>query len=218
MRRRDIARAQADDVALKVRAGAEDQRLADRADADLRAMEMQLARVSANIDEIAVSGRSPRDDLNAPVVDGRDFVKRRIEIDGVAAQAKLKAVEGEQQNMERRVRLGVATEVERLAASVDVARAKGALSMVATRLNLRAEFLQKGTPIEELTRRLDKAQLTQDAYVAQQELALARARLEVVEKQRHLGMVDDVQLLRARLDVTERLIEQTKLAARLRAR
>ena len=215
--RRDIARAQADDVVLRVRAGAEDQRAADRADAELRAMEMQLARVAANIDEINASGRAPRDDLNAPVVGGHDFVKRRIEIDGVNAQAQLKVAEGTQQNMERRVRLGAATEVERLAAAADVARAKGALSMVATKLSLRAEFVEKGTPVNELARRLDKAQVIQDAYVAQQELALARARLEVVAKQRRLGMVDDVQLLRAQLDVTERLLEQTKLVARLRA-
>jgi hypothetical protein len=214
--RRDIARAQADDVTLKVRAGAEDQLAADRADAELQAMEMQLARVSTNMEEINASGRAPRDDLNAPLVDGHDFVKRRIEIDGVAAQAQLKAAEGTQQNIERRARAGVATEVERLAAAADVARAKGALSVIAAKLQLRAEFVAKGTPVEELARRLDKAQVTQDAYVAQQELTLARARLDVAVKQRRLGIVDDVQVLRAQLDVAQRNLELSRLASRLK--
>lgn len=215
--RQQIARAQADDASLKLRLGATDQASADEANAELGRMQALSSRAAMNVEEIKASGRAPRDDLNAPVVSRKDFVKQRIEIDGMAAQANLKAVETAQQVMDRRFRAGAATDVERLAAAANVARARGALSVIAAKLNLRAEFLQKGTAIDDLTRRLDRAQVQQDAYVGQQELLLARARLDLAEKQHRLGTTDDVSLLRARLDVAQRNLEMSRLAERLRA-
>jgi hypothetical protein len=214
--RRDIARAEADDVTRRVRAGVEDQQATERANAELRAMEMQLARIGLDMDEINASGRAPRDDLNAPLVNGRDFVKARIEAEASAAQQRLRAAEGNQGELERRARVGSATEIERLAGVVDVTRARAAMAVLAEKLRLRAEFVARNTPIDQLTRRLDRVQLQQDAVVAQQALALARARLELVEKQRGAGVANEVDVLRARLDVTQRNLELSRLATRLR--
>jgi hypothetical protein len=179
-------------------------------------MEMQLARIGLDMDEINASGRAPRDDLNAPLVNGRDFVKARIEAEASAAQQRLRAAEGNQGELERRARVGSATEIERLAGVVDVTRARAAMAVLAEKLRLRAEFVARNTPIDQLTRRLDRVQLQQDAVVAQQALALARARLELVEKQRGAGVANEVDVLRARLDVTQRNLELSRLATRLR--
>lgn len=214
--RRDIARAEADDVARKVRVGVETEQAGVRASAELRAMELQLARVGLNIDEINASGHAPRDDLNAPLIGNRDFVKQRIEVEAASAQQRLTAAEGEQEQLERRVRVGAAEEVERLAGLVEVARARGAMAVLVTKLSLRAEFVQKGTPIDELARRLNEAQLRQDVVITQAGLALAQARYGIVEKQRKLGLADDAQVLRANLEVMTRQIELTRIAVRLR--
>jgi hypothetical protein len=214
--RRNLARAQADDVNQKVRLGIEGEQAALRANAELRTMELQLGRVGLNIDEITASGHAPRDDLNAPLVAGRDFVKERIEVEGASVQQQLTAAEGNLDQVERRVRAGAATEVEGLSARADVAKLRAAMAVVATKLQLRAEFIAKGTRIDELVRRLDRAQLQQDLMVGQQELALARARLSIVEKQRSAGMVDEAALLRAQLDVTEHTIQMARLSARLK--
>jgi hypothetical protein len=214
--RRDLARAQADDVDQKVRLGIEGEQTALRADAELRVMEMQLGRVGLNIEEIKASGHAPRDDLNAPVIAGRDFVKQRIEAEAAGVQQQLTAAEGTLAQVERRVRAGAGTEVERLAARVEVAKLRAAMTMLVTKLELRAEFVGKATPIADLARRLDRAQVQQDVLVAQEELALARARMSIVEKQRSAGLADEASELRARLDVTERQIQLVRLAARLR--
>jgi hypothetical protein len=215
--RRDLARAQADDVEKKVRLGIEGEQAQLRANAELRVMEMQLGRVGLNIEEINASGHAPRDDLNAPVIGGRDFVKRRIEAEAAGVQQQLTASEANLALVERRVRAGAGTEIEGLTASVEVARLRAQMAMLVKKLELRAEFVAKGTAVDDLARRLDRAQLQQDLMVAQAELALARARASVVEKQRAVGVVDEAALLRAQLDVTERQLQLTRLVARLRA-
>ena len=214
--RRDIARAEADDIARKVRVGLEGEQAGARANAEARAMELQLARAGLNIDEINASGHAPRDDLNAPLIAGRDFVKQRIEIEAAAAQQQLTAAEGDQALIDRRVRVGAATDVERLAGLVEIARARAAMAVLVQKLALRAEFIEKGTSIDELARRLNKAQLEQDAAITQAGLVLAEARADIVEKQHKLGIADDAQMMRARLEVMSRQLEMTRIAARLR--
>jgi hypothetical protein len=214
--RRDLARAQADDVNQKVRLGIEGEQAQTRANAELRVMEMQLGRVGLNIEEIKASGHAPRDDLNAPVIGGRDFVKQRIEAEAAGVQQQLTAAEGNLALVERRVRAGAGSEVERLSANLEVTKLRATMAILVRKLELRAEFVAKGTPVDDLARRLDRGQLQQDMVVAQTELALARARVSIVEKQRSVGMVDEAALLRAQLDVTERLIQLTRLTARLR--
>ena len=140
----DLARAQADDVSLKVRVGASDQQSLDAATAELRDMEARRNRGALDIEEITASGLQPRDDLTAPLVGSRDYVKMRIEVDLTAVQARLKAAEGRQAIAERMARVGAGPDVPATVA-VDVASAKSEMSLLAEKLKLRAEFLDRGT-------------------------------------------------------------------------
>src|SRR6476620_2094478 len=63
------------------------------ADAELRAMEAKAMRARYNIEEITASSQPPRDDLSAPLVGGRDFVKGRIMLDLATAQERLTTAE-----------------------------------------------------------------------------------------------------------------------------
>lgn len=213
--RLDLARAQADDVSLKVRVGAVDQQQLANATADLADMQAKMNRAGLNIEEITASGRAPSDDLNAPLVDGRDFVKQRIQVELMAVQQRLRAAESSQMEAERRARVGMEDDASQASASAEMARAKARMSVLAKELELRTEFLSKGTAVEDLAQRLNKVQLTADAFVAQEELKTAQARLALIEKRRAAGTADDVELLRARLDVKEREVELQKIARRL---
>jgi hypothetical protein len=211
----DLARAQADDVSLKVRVGAGDQQSLDAATAELRDMEARRNRGGLDIEEITASGLPPRDDLTAPLVGNRDYVKMRIEVELTAVQARLKAAEGRQALAERMARVGAGPELPATVA-VDVASAKAEMSVLAEKLKLRAEFLDRGTSAAELATRMETAQLQADAYTAQAELLAARERLVVIQKRRSAGMVGDVELLRAQLAVKEREVALQQLAIRLR--
>jgi hypothetical protein len=214
--RLDIAKAEADDVSAKVRVGLVDQETLAAAIAELRDMEARWNASALNVDEIKASGQTPRDDLGAPLVDGRDYVKLRNALQLSVCQAKLTAAEATQANAERRFRAGAEDENVVTSARLRVIRVRGELSVLAERLKLRQEFLERGTPTAQLVQRLETTQLRADASSGQAELDAARARLATVEKMRGVGKATDVDLLRAQLAIKELELELQRLAMRLR--
>jgi hypothetical protein len=200
---RDLAQAVVREVEEKVRTGVARFEDLYQASADLAGAERRRSLLGLDIEEISATGASPRDDLNAPVVNGRDFVKLRIEANVAGTQARLQTAEKVARMIDAQIRSGVAPTVTGAAAAADVAAVQAELAVLAEKLALRSEFLKSGTSIEELTRRLHAAQLRQDANALQQRLRAARARLDTVKQQRSLGVVSEVELLRATLDVKE---------------
>jgi hypothetical protein len=216
--RLQLAREQIADVTRKVQAGALGTVSLMNAESELRAMEAKVMRARYNVEEITATAEPPRDDFNAPLVGGRDFVKQRIQLELMSAQQRLTAAEAAQAETVRRVRVGVETELGGLEANAEVARARGALAVLAERLKLRQEFVDRATPVEQLARRLEQAQLRQDAVVAQEVLAVARARLTLLEKRRAAGVAgDDLEILKARVEEKMREIELQQLMQRVRA-
>jgi len=215
--RLELARQQVADIKKRVSVGAIGQQSLVTAESDLRGVEALVMRARYNIEEITASSQSPRDDLGAPLVGGRDFVKDRIQLELLAAQQRLSTLESAESEADRRVRAGAATEMLRLETQGDVNNARNALATLAERLNLRKEFVERGTPVEALMRRLEEAHLREDASVAQQGLTISRARLALLERQRAAGLVGDVDVLRGQLEVKERELELQGLAQRLRA-
>lgn len=215
--RYDIAKIQADDVSLKVRLGAADQSSLDDAIAELRDMEARRNATGLNIQEITASGQAPRDDLGAPLVSGRDYVRERLSLQAMATQAKLSATESDQAIAERRFRATGQDDGSLTSARLAVIHAQGQLSVLGEQLTLRKEFLERGTPPAQLAKRVETAQLRADAMYAQAELEAAKSRLAIVQKKRALGIASEIDSLRAELAVKELEIELQRLAARLRA-
>jgi outer membrane protein TolC len=216
--RLNLAREQFADTKRRFDVGASDATSVANADAELRAMEAQAMRARYNIEEITATAQAPRDDLNAPLVGQRDFVKDRIMLNLMAAQRRLTAAEGARAESERRERIGAASELATMEASVEVERARAAMTVLAQRLALRQEFIERGTPIEQLSARLANAELQQDVAVALQELTLARQRAAQVERQRAAGIVTEFYLVQTKLKVQERELELQQLMARYNQR
>jgi hypothetical protein len=214
--RLQLARERLADVNRKLQAGAVGAASLADATSEVRSMEAQAMRARFNVEEIRATAQAPRDDLNAPLVAGHDFVKDRIQLELMSAQQRLTAAEQAQAESQRRVRVGAETELSGLEAGVDLARARAAMALLAERLNLRREFLEKGTPVDRLLQRFEQAQLRQDATVAQQTLNIAHERLTLIEKQRAAGVTDDLAVLKARVEVKEREIELQQILLRLR--
>ncbi len=212
--RLNLARERLTDTRRKFDVGASDATSVADADAELRAMEAQAMRARYNIEEITATAQPARDELNAPLVGGRDFVKERVMLDLAAAQRRLTAAEGARSEIERRVRIGATSDLATLEANVDVARARGAMAVLAQRLTLRQEFVERGTPVEQLSSRLADAELQQDIALAQEELTLARERATRIERQRNAGIVTEFYLVQAKLKVQERELELRQLMSR----
>jgi hypothetical protein len=179
-------------------------------------MESRAARARLNIEEIEASAQPPRDDLNAPLVGGRDFVAERIQLDLVNAQRQLSTAENLVETVEMRVRAGAMSDMERSAAELEVARARAALAVLAERLALRKEFVEKATPADQLARRLESARIREDIRVVQMALELAKSRAAHVDRQRAAGAASDLDAMRAQVEVKERELELSHLTVQLR--
>ena len=213
--RLQLAQAAFADVTKKIKIGAASSEGLVQAERDLRSMEARLAKSQLNILEIQATSLAARDELNAPLVNGRDFVLERIQFDLQEAQQQLVAAEAAFSNTESRFRAGVATELARAEAQLDLERARRALALLAERMTLRREFVQRATPADQLTTRLGATELRLDALLAQKTLELSRSRLEMVEKQRAIGAAEEIDVMRARLEVKERELDLQRLAIQL---
>lgn len=214
--RLELARAQHADASAKVKAGVLDASSLAAADAELRKMEAAAMRARLNMEEIRAASMPPRDDLNAPLVGGRDYVTERIQLELAVADMRMKAAEAARAEAERRARVGAASELTGLDAELELARARAALGVLAERQKLRKEFVERGTPGDELARRLQRQQLRLDAMVADQALGVARARLELVRKQRAAGVASELEQLKAEVELKEREAELVAIARQLR--
>ncbi|MES2179006.1 MAG: hypothetical protein V4550_14190 [Gemmatimonadota bacterium] len=184
-------------------------------EARLREMEGLQARAALNMEEIKASATAPRDELNAPLVKGRDYVTERIQLRLMSAQQQLEGVESALQQVIRRVRAGVGDDLANLEAEQRVAQARREMIVLAERLALRKEFLEKGTPVDQLTRRLERAELRQDVVIGQRAVELARERALLLEKRRAVGVASELDVMKAQVEAKERELELQQLVRRL---
>lgn len=215
MLRRQLLQAQADHAEQQRRVGVISRAAADAAAAQLDELRNRIARIEIDMQEVQAAAQPPRNDLVAPLVGGRDYVKERIQLDLADAQRRVAMAEAQRAEIDRQLRVGVATQLTGLEAEVDLARARAAMALDAQRLALRQEHVDKGTPAEQLALRLDAAQRQQDLETTGRVVELMRARVDALRRQQAAGTASDIDLMRAELDLKERMLELVTLKNQL---
>jgi hypothetical protein len=201
--RLELARAQFEEASRKARVGALGLESLAAAEDELRAMETKAARARKNLEEVRASSQPPRDELNAPLVGGRDFVRERIQLDLLAAQREMLAAERVLEEVEKRREVGLTNRLSQQHAELDLTRARAALAVLAERQMLRREFLDRGTPTDQLLRRLEGIQLREDVRVGLEALKVAKSRTEELKRQRSVGNSSELEVMRAEVEVKE---------------
>jgi outer membrane protein TolC len=199
----DLARTQYEEARRKADVGViKREDLADAA-ADLQAMESNVARIRLNVEEIRETAKPPRDDLSAPLVGSRDFVKARLELELAAAQKRLTAAEAIAAESGRGFDAGVVPRLVLLDARAQLARSKAEMGVLAGKLDLRAQFLQHKLEPADVARRSQRLELVQNLDVAQHLHELAEERLIKVRQMWNVGAAEKVDVLRAELEASE---------------
>src|SRR5207302_1243614 len=104
---RELARANYDQVRRAFEKGAITQAARLSAEAELHASDARVARIELDLAESRKTAAPPRDELWAPLVGGRDFVKERLSIQATAAQQRLTSLEATAAEAERAFAAGV---------------------------------------------------------------------------------------------------------------
>jgi hypothetical protein len=201
--RLSVARAEHARLRSAFAAGAVSQQALHAAEAELRAAEVAIARLQLDLAEVRLSDAAPRNEIWAPLVSGRDFVKERLHLVAMAAQEAVRVAEAQRDAVERRVAVGAAGAAVLDEAQLREAGSTRALRRVVLELTLRDEFLKEGLSPEEVTRRLQRGMIDLEIAGARQELRVARERLTEVRRRVAVGLMSEVDLKRAELEVME---------------
>jgi hypothetical protein len=213
--RLEIAKAELADAQKRVQAGARHSSELGPAEMQVRVAEAEVGRLALDLAEIQASALPPRDEMNAPVIGGRDFVKQRLQLKLMLAQQRLNLAEQARDEMAQRIRVGSTHELEIGEPELAVARARRDFAALAERLQARAQFVEKGTPVEELTRRIERVEVQQEIMLTQRAIENAQRTLAWLERGKTVGSVREVEVLRGRLAVAERQLELQRLLQRL---
>lgn len=205
--RLDLARAAYQEARRRFEAGTADRGTLQAAERDLRAMETSLARTQLDIEEIQATSAAPRNDLDAPLVGQRDFVRDRLRLDLEMAQKAMVAAEQSVSQAEERVKVGMAPRSAQLQAEAELAQARARMQQLQAMFDLRQQYLRGEIKSEALAPAARRTELTLQLERAQREIAIAQSRVEEVRRLVSIGQATELDLKRAEVDLLERQVE-----------
>ena len=186
------------------------------AESNLRTREAELARIHLDIEEIQATAAAPRNELTAPLVNQRDFVRSRLMIDTRLADQRL--VEAERQ-FERAVQLaarGLLPQSVLLRTQAEVEAARLAVGVAQAALDERDRSLRTGATAQEAAFRLREAELKLSQTRVQREIAITRERVEALRKLVAIGNATQLDLKRAEVELLEQELELQRLGEELK--
>jgi|CXWL01.1.fsa_nt_gi hypothetical protein len=209
--RLDIAKQEHKRVSDGFAAGTVPKQALRDAEAEKRALEVAVQRIELDLAEVGASNTAPRNELWAPSFGGRDFVRERLQLEASLAQERNYAAEGNLMEVERRQRLGVESTGVLLDAQQRVTDTQRDLGFVAIEMLLRDKQKAERMTPESITRERQRLQLDLELRRATQLHSMAKSRLATAEKGHKVGVVTELDLKRAQLDVLEREVMLKRL-------
>ena len=141
--------------------------------ADKAALDLEISL--ANQDEVTASGETPRNELNASVIGGRDFVSERLKVERTELELDLTALKSRAERLERMVKLGVVSADELDQVQGQIVAQSAMLDKAQKRLDLRNRFVLGKAPAREV-------EISDRIIVAESNLARARKLVEAQKK------------------------------------
>jgi hypothetical protein len=185
--------------------------------AEVRVREVDVARINLELLEIRATSALPRDELWAPLVNGRDFVKERLMMRAVAAQQLLVIAEENAKEARRRYEVGAISQVALNEAQSRAAEVKEDFEHIAQKLTLRQAQMKETLTSDEVTRREQTIELTTQLRRAVRQYREATARYEVAKKRSLSGAADELEMKRAEVEMLESAAAVKRLQILMRA-
>ena len=180
-------------------------------------MDLELARARIDFQEVSATGRTPQNELFAPLVDGQDFVSQRLRLDKKRADLEFELLQKQIEQMGLQVEQGLVTDGQLEESGQVLLERKKATQETKYRLQLRSEFLQgKLTPWEvEIKEKLSKAR--DNLHHAERSYALMKLQLKRMNELEKAGTIksQEVKAMRYELTATEAQLRLARLEVKL---
>ena len=211
----ELAKADFEQTRQRFEVGAVGRETLQAAERELRAQESALARLQLDIEETQISSATPRNELQAPLVGGRDFVRERLLLDLRAAQRDLAGAEQAIEQARQRVEVGVAPPATVLVAEVEVAEARARLKQLQGTIELREQAVRGEIKAEDVASMQRRMELMLHRDRLRREIELGRTRIEDIRRQVETGVASQLDLKRAEVELLERETELQRVEREL---
>jgi hypothetical protein len=188
-----------------------------RVEAELQDLVSKRDAIALEMEEVRISSSPARDELWAPLVGGRDFVRDRLRLQALATERRLRSIEAEMVELERAVATGAVDALVAQDAKMRVMAAQRELEAFARRESLRREFLEKNLSPEAVARSLQLIDATSAIQTAQQQMELAGMRLQLSRDRMRIGAASELEVKRAEVDLLELELRLQSLKRQLEA-
>ena len=205
--RLELVRATYEDMRRKFEVGTADREALLSVEREVRALEASLARARLDIQEIEMTSSVPRNDLDAPLVGKRDFVRERLALDMAAAQSGLTTAEQAVAQAQQRIEVGAAPAAARLQPEGELAQARLRMQVLRAKLELRQRFLKGEIKADALASEMRRVELALQRTRSQRELEIARQRVDEVRRLFEVGQGTELDVKRAEVELLERQLE-----------
>ena len=215
--RLELAKAELQDTQRRFEVGAAGREILADAQRRVMAAESALARLEVDAREIQQTSSAPRNELNAPLAGGKDFVRDRLRLELAAAERDLVAAEETANHARARFETGTGNQAELLRADTDRAMARNRLQQLRMRLELREKFVNDQVTAEQLAQQVRHASLFLEADLVRQQLASAKARLDSLRAMVEIGTMSPLDAKRAEVELLELEIKLKRIQQQLGA-
>lgn len=155
---------------------------------------LDLERSLLDLDEVKASGETPRNELYAPAVDGRDFVSERLVIERKVVELDLGLRRARDERLKHRVDLGLAPHDWLDGSLASTAVQEAGIGDIEKRLDLRKQFIAGAMTAEEVEIQDRMTAAERDLRQAQSTVDSLKKRLESLQAKEAVGMISDTEV------------------------
>jgi hypothetical protein len=170
----------------------EDEYLATKLGVERSALDLE--RSLLDLDEVKASGETPRNELYAPAVDGRDFVSERLVIERKVLELDLGLRRARDERLKQRVDLGLYPRDGLDEALASTAAQEAGIGDIEKRLDLRKQFIAGAITAEEVEIQDRMTAAERDLRQAQSTVDSLKKRLESLQAKEAVGMISDTEV------------------------
>jgi outer membrane protein TolC len=171
--------------------------------------EAQVKSIELQLEEVRITAREPRNELNSPLVSGRDFVTSRLRIEMSVPEMAVELARARLREAESRFAVGMANVADVDVSRVRVLEVDVALEAFRRKIEIRQKFLKGEMDAIETELRVLECEAEQRRKIAEPKAELARKDAERATKKFEVGIAQQVEVTEAAL---RRLELQTELA------
>lgn len=164
-------------------------------------MELEVQRRQFDLMEIERSSRSPQNELSAPLIDGRDFVTERLQLDLRAHQETKGQIQAAIDRLQVRIDAGLIHPRERVHLDLQLDEVQSAIDNITQKLDLRARFCRSEVTADEVIFEGMIAETEERLQSAELAVEHARAQLEALEQAFQRGQISRAEVEQARFQL-----------------